>query len=299
MSLRLCTISLVAAALVAVPRAQTAEKLDYAAIAQIRDEGLNRSQVMDHIWWLSDVYGPRLTGGPEILQASDWALKKFTEWGLANAHRETFTFGRGWSLVRFSAHMIEPQVQPLIGFPGSWSPGTGGTVTGDVVRVSIASEADFARYKGKLAGKIVLTQLVRELQMLEGTIVSRMEEKELAEAATTPIPRASRSTGSGQRGGIGRGGAQDDADELAGRGRGGAQLRARITQFFKSEGVLAVFDRGSDTLTSSIGSNLTFQHQRTDGGTVFPTSGGSRRRTRRRAFRASRWRWSTTTGWCD
>jgi hypothetical protein len=47
-------------------------------------------------------------------------------------------------------------------------------------------------------------------------------------------------------------------------------------QFFKGEGVLAVFDRGSDNLASSIGSNLTFQHQRTDGGTVFPTSGGSR-----------------------
>jgi carboxypeptidase Q len=268
MSLRLSTIFVTAVVLVAVPRAQTTEKLDYATIAQIRDEGLNRSQVMDHIWWLSDVYGPRLTGGPEILQASDWALKKFAEWGLANPHRETFTFGRGWSLVRFSAHMIEPQVQPLIGFPGSWSPATSGTVTGDVVRVTIASEADFARYKGKLAGKIVLTQPVRDVQMLEGTIVSRMGEKELAEAATTPIPRA--------RGGRGRGGDPDDDDPPAGRGRGGAQLRTRTTQFFKSEGVLAVFDRGSDNLTSSIGSNLTFQHQRTDGGTVFPSSAGSR-----------------------
>src|SRR5687767_12968824 len=255
-------------AVVAPPSAQTVEKLDYATIGQIRDEGLNRSQVMDLIWWLSDVYGPRLTGGPSILQASDWAIEKFNEWGLVNAHREAFTFGRGWSVVRFSAHMIEPQIQPLIGFPGSWSPATSGTVTGDVVRVEIASEADFARYKGKLGGKIVMTQPLREVQMLDGTIVSRMGEPELAEAATTPIPRA--------RGGRGRGEDPADADEPAGRGRGGAQLRTRTTQFLKSEGVLAVFDRGSDNLTSSIGSNLTFQHQRTDGGTVFPTSGGSR-----------------------
>src|SRR5689334_4941796 len=100
--------------LVVVPSAQTpSEKVDAAAVARIRDEGLNRSQVMDHIWWLSDVYGPRLTGGPQILQASDWAIKKFSEWGLANPHRETFAFGRGWSLVRFQAHMTEPQVQPL------------------------------------------------------------------------------------------------------------------------------------------------------------------------------------------
>jgi hypothetical protein len=259
---------LMLAVVVAPPSAQTVEKLDLATIAQIREEGLNRSQVMDHVWWLSDVYGPRLTGGPAILQASDWAIKKFNEWGLVNAHRETFTFGRGWSVVRFSAHMIEPQIQPLIGFPGSWSPATSGTVTGDVVRVEIASETDFARYKGKLAGKIVMTQPLREVRMLDGTIVSRMGERELAEAATTPIPRA--------RGGRGRAGDPDDADEPARGRRGGAQLRTRMTQFFKSEGVLAVFDRGSDNLTSSIGSNLTFQHQRTDGGTVFPTSSGSR-----------------------
>src|SRR5215211_5793169 len=144
--------------LTALPAAQSSEKIDYAGIAQIRDEGLNRSQVMDHISWLSDVYGPRLTGGPGILQASDWALKKFTEWGLANPHRETWQFGRGWSLVKFHATMIEPQVQPLIGFPGSWTPGTNGTITADVVRVQIDSEADFTKFRGKLGGKIILSQ---------------------------------------------------------------------------------------------------------------------------------------------
>src|SRR5262250_775603 len=56
------------------------EKLDYAMIAKIREEGLNRSQVMDHISWLADVYGPRLTGSPTIKQASDWAQKRFKEW---------------------------------------------------------------------------------------------------------------------------------------------------------------------------------------------------------------------------
>lgn len=59
-----------------MPSAQTTvERLDHATIAQIRDEGLSRSQVMDHIGWLADVYGPRLTGGPGIQQASEWTLK--------------------------------------------------------------------------------------------------------------------------------------------------------------------------------------------------------------------------------
>lgn len=172
-----------------LPAQTPTEALDYATIARIRDEGLNRSQVMDHISWLADVYGPRLTGSPAILQASDWAIRKFNEWGLVNAHRETWAFGKGWSLVRFSAHMIEPQIQPLIGFPGSWTPGTNGTVTADVVRVQIDSDADFARYRGTLAGKIVLSQPERAVPMLEGLIVHRMGDEDFAEAATTPIPQ--------------------------------------------------------------------------------------------------------------
>ena len=106
-------------------------------VARIREEGLTRSQVMDHLSWLTDVYGPRLTGGPQILQASDWALAKFAEWGLTNPHRETFAFGKGWSLVRFNAQMVEPQVQPLIAFPAPWTAGTKGTVVAPVLRVQI------------------------------------------------------------------------------------------------------------------------------------------------------------------
>ena len=59
---------------------------------------------MAHASWLTDVYGPRLTGTPTIGQAADWIAGKFEEWGLANIHRETFPFGDGWSL-RFKAHL--------------------------------------------------------------------------------------------------------------------------------------------------------------------------------------------------
>ncbi len=176
---RLGALVLVFVSLAALPRAQApVEKLDYETIGRIRDEGLNRSQVMDHISWLADVYGPRLTGGPGIMQAGDWTLKKFAEWGLANPHRETFAFGKGWSLERFSAHMIEPQVQPLIALPGAWSAGTNGPVTADVVRAQIETEADMERYRGKLAGKIVLTQPPRAVWLLAGLIVHRMTPDE-------------------------------------------------------------------------------------------------------------------------
>ncbi len=254
-----------------LPAQTPTEALDYPTIARIRDEGLNRSQVMDHISWLSDVYGPRLTGGPTILQASDWAMRKFNEWGLANAHRETWPFGKGWSLVRFSAQMVEPQVQPLIGFPASWTPGTNGTVTADVVRVQIDSDADFEKYRGRLAGKIVLSQPERAVPMLDGLIVHRMGEKDLAEAETTPVPPP------GGRGrGRGRGASTDPDDEETARGRGAQTFAGRVRQFFKAEGAIAILNRGSDNVYASIGSDLSPQQQHTDGGTVFPTGNGSR-----------------------
>ena len=67
--MRILPVAAVAPCLVAIPSAQSSEKLDLATIAQIRDEGLQRSQVMDHISWLADVYGPRMTRTPRTLPA--------------------------------------------------------------------------------------------------------------------------------------------------------------------------------------------------------------------------------------
>ena len=105
--------------------------------------------------------------------------------------------------MRFTAHLVEPQIQPLIGFPQEWSSGTKGPVTADVVRVQIANEADFAKYRGKLAGKIVLTQPARAVRMLEGPIILRMTDKDIAEAETTPVPAAA--AGGGRAGRRSRG----------------------------------------------------------------------------------------------
>ena len=245
------------------------EQLDYAMIGKIREEGLNRSEVMDHISWLTDVYGPRLTGSPAIKQASEWVQGKFTEWELSNINEEKFAFGKGWSLVRFTANMIEPQAQPLIGYPHSWTSSTEGMETADVVQVSIQSAADFDEYRGKLGGKIVLTQPVRAVQMLDGRMVLRMTAEDIAEAEMMPIPAGRR--GRGGRGG-GRGG-------RGGRGGDGPSLQEQIREFYLAEGVVATFDRGSNNFEPAGGSNLSWQTQRTDGGTVFPSGRGPRDET--------------------
>jgi hypothetical protein len=239
------------------------EPIDLAAVSAIRDEGLNRSQAVEHLVWLADVYGPRLTGGEGIRQAADWAKKQFAEWGLQNIHEEPFAFGAGWMLDRFSAHMIAPQVMPIIGMPKSWTAGTDGPVEADVVLAPIDDEADFARYRGKLRGKIVLTQPARAVRMLEGRLVLRMTEDEIEEAQSTPVraPRAAGGAGSG-------GGASPFA-----RAR---DLQRRAQEFYRTEGVVALVDRCSDSDESAGGSDLSWRAQRVDGGTIFVGSGGPR-----------------------
>ncbi|HEX6694346.1 MAG TPA: M20/M25/M40 family metallo-hydrolase [Longimicrobiales bacterium] len=264
------------------------DPVNAAMVARIRDEGLNRSQVMDHISWLSDVYGPRLQGSPAMQQAADWAGGRMKEWGLANIHQEHFPFGRGWSLVRFSAHMIAPQVQPIIGMPESWTPGTNGTVTADVVLAPIATAADFDAWRGKLRGKIVLTQPARAVRMLEGRIVLRMNEDDIAEATAPVAPAAPGGAGaragapaSGARGGapaVGARGGAPGAGARAGAPAGNAAARPSATEvaaFYKAEGVVALLERTSGGDASG-GSNLSWMTQPTDGGTFTVGSGGSR-----------------------
>jgi carboxypeptidase Q len=141
------------------------EKIDTTAIAQIKDEGMNRSQVMEILSYLTDVYGPRLTGSPEYKQAADWASAKLRQWGVQNVHYEKWgPFGKGWTLKRFSANLTEPRAFPLIAYPKAWSLGTRGTVEGEVIYLNARSDSELATYQGKLEGKFVLISDPRELK---------------------------------------------------------------------------------------------------------------------------------------
>ena len=264
-------LSLVA---VGIAGAQTPEPVDSAAIAKIRDEGLNKSQVMETMFWLTDRYGPRLTGSKEFEEAGDWAVKQLQTWGVANVRKERFQFGRGWSLVKFHATMTEPRVMPIIGLPKSWTPGTNGTFNADVVRPVITNAQEAEPWRGKLRGKIVLTQPAREVRMLEGPIVLRYADnpKWMEEALSMPAPRGGGAGAAGAAAG-GRGGA---AGAAGGRGgRGGTEGAFNVNTFYREEGVLALFDRGSNSDMSAGGSDLSWQTQRVDGGTIFVSSGGS------------------------
>src|SRR5271170_4916360 len=146
----LCLLSLAA---LGIPLLLLAgEKVDLLAINRIKSEAFENSKVMDHLFYLTDVNGPRLTGSPAYKAAADWVVKRMTEYGLSAKEEKWGPFGRGWTTKHFEAHLIEPQYQPLIGVPLAWTAGTDGTVTGEPVMVKITVDADFEKYKGKLKG---------------------------------------------------------------------------------------------------------------------------------------------------
>jgi carboxypeptidase Q len=225
------------------------EKIDGDVINKIKAEEASKSQIMDIMSYLTDVYGPRLTGSPNAKAAGEWTLKQFNSWGLANAKMEPWgPFGRGWSNDRFVAQVVSPRPFPVIGYPSAWTPGTNGPVRGEVVIVPADTGAGLEAYRGKLRGKIVFTQNPRDDSLNFRPDAHRLEDGELArlDTASPPAPNGGR----GGRGGRGGGpGAFQAAQEAA---------RKRM-QLFVDEGVVALVSQ-----------------PRGDMGTVFTNNGGSR-----------------------
>ncbi|MEX2141093.1 MAG: M20/M25/M40 family metallo-hydrolase [Pirellulales bacterium] len=151
-----------------------------ADLAKIRDEGLNRSQLMATLSYLTDVIGPRLTGSPNLKRANEWTRDKFSSWGLANAHLEQWgPFGRGWSLKSFSMQVVEPQTIPLIAVPKAWTPGFDKPIVAEVVYLNAKTEDDLKKYEGKVKGAVVLAGAPRPVKIAFEPQGRRMTEEDL------------------------------------------------------------------------------------------------------------------------
>ncbi len=218
------------------------EKLDLDAIYRIKEEGFQRSKVMEIESYLTDVYGPRLTGSPNIREAADWAQKTMREWGLTNVHLETFPFGRGWDNKRFVANAITPRAYPLTGFPKAWTPGTNGPVTGEAVMAVIRTDEDFGKYKATLRGKFVLATPMRAVEPSVQPLFHRYTADELTDMSKQP-----------------RAGVPPPPGNAPANIQAQAEFNRRLNKFWVDEGVAAVLEPG-----------------RGDGGTLFVQSGGSR-----------------------
>ena len=218
------------------------EKVDLEAISRIRYEGFHNSKVMEYASGLMDSIGERLTGSPNMKRANEWTRDQLTAAGLTNAHLESWgPFGRGWANQYVNARMTTPDIVPLIVYAKAWTPGTNGVVTGKCIRANIEKKEDFDKYKGKLAGMIVITGPDAEVKPITELPYKRLSDDDLAKTAEYEIP--------GER-------PPFRISEIARR----RQFQKDLNQFYADEKVLAVIDHSRGT---------------SGGGTVFVQSGGS------------------------
>jgi hypothetical protein len=225
-----------AAALAAsLPLGAAAERIDYQAIAKIKEQGLDpaNSKVMDIASWLTDVNGPRLTASPNIKKAADWAVQEMKSWGLQNVAEEPWTnpdnfFRHGWQNEKFYMAAVSPQEFPIPGTPTAWTPGTNGLVRGDVILVTETTQEDLQKYAGKLKGKWILTQAPPDVPAYWNAPSTRETAESLAqmESATPSEPEF------GMPAPNGRG--------FPGRGRGQFGQGFNRNDFFASEGALGL-----------------------------------------------------------
>ncbi len=197
------------ATIVLAPAAALAEEaVDLSVVHRIKAEAFQNGKVMEHLFYLTDVGGPRLTASPGQRAAAEWAIAALKGWGIASARSETWgRFGRSWQLERFAAHQLTPTYAPLHGIPLAWSGGTDGKVAAEVVLAPVFEryEDDLrsdpakvearvreyaARQRGKLAGRVVLIEPLRELPAATAPALHRMDDAELARLAAAPEPQA-------------------------------------------------------------------------------------------------------------
>jgi hypothetical protein len=156
------------------------EKTDNATIEKIRQEGLQRSHVMDIAFHLTDASGNRLTASPGFNRAANYARQQLTEWGLTDATLDPWgDFGKGWELKRSYIAMTAPYYKPLIAFPKAWCDGTKGPQSAQVLLISATDSAGLDKYKGQLAGKILIPEVNNVYQQSFKADASRYTDSEL------------------------------------------------------------------------------------------------------------------------
>jgi len=187
-----------------------------AADTKILSEIREHSEVMQNLEYLSDNIGARLTGSPQLKQASEWTREMFQKYGLTNAHLEPWTISHGWTRETARASILSPAAHPLTIAAAGWSPSTPGVVRGTVVYFDAKKKEDFAKFHGKLKGVIVIYQEPQSLSPPRRNAPSPVQRPMQAPPPAYGEPPAP---------------SPFAVEEEAARAR---------TQFFKDEGVAAI-----------------------------------------------------------
>src|SRR5260370_15146878 len=118
---RLITLFFVA---LIVSNARSFAQVQEPVVDAIVKEANDNSQLEKLAHELFDGIGPRLVGTPQMEQANNWAVAKYTAWGIP-AHNEKWGEWRGWERGVSHIDMVSPRVKSLEGTQLAWSPDMG------------------------------------------------------------------------------------------------------------------------------------------------------------------------------
>src|SRR5947209_20519489 len=173
-----------------IPLAWCQEKVDLEMISRIRYEGFHDSKIMELATGLMDSIGARLTGSPNMKRANEWTRDQLAAMGLTNAHLEAWgPFGRGWANQYVDVRMTSPDAAPLLAYAKAWTPGTNGVLQGKCVRVNIEDKKDFDKYRGKLAGMILIFGPDAEVKAITEAPFKRLSDDDLNKTAEYQLPK--------------------------------------------------------------------------------------------------------------
>ena len=161
-------------------------------LTRIKTEGMTNSHALDYFNHLTNVIGPRLTGSPAFKASIDWSLAQLKTIGLANAHQESWPYGKGWTLEKFTLEMVEPRYFPFVAFPEAWTPSTPGDITAKPVYIGDLANPDAVKGRANdLKGAIVLATKPQDAFITK----DRLQPTEHAEAVPIGAPRANVAAG--------------------------------------------------------------------------------------------------------
>lgn len=199
------------------------EQVDLEMMYKIKNEGLRNSQIQDLAFHLTDLMGPRLSGSTNLRRSRQWTADKFKEWGLENVRIDSYgDFGRGWDVKKSYIAMKDPYYASIIGHPKAWTDGTNGFVSSEVVLVDIQSEADIDKYKGKLAGKVIIVPTTLSTSPAFEAEARRLTDEELEARKVIAI---------------GGGGGARFSPQQAEAMRAARALDAKVNEFLMEEGI--------------------------------------------------------------
>lgn len=164
------------------------EKIHLDIIHQIKKEAINNSQIQKLSHELTDYIGPRLSGSTNLKNARKWSMSYFNQWQLTNVKEDAYgEFGNGWDIEKSYIAMTVPYYQALIGVPKAWTKSTQGMVSGEIIVVDIKEEADFAKYKGNLAGKIIILPSTNKVEAKFEAEAKRQSDEDLEKIQQFPL----------------------------------------------------------------------------------------------------------------